>query len=143
MNEHRESYDTGASAQAANVDVHNAWTIYGLERNGVEAKAPLAMHSRPQDWGDPRWHYELFTFTWETAPDGKRYVNHCHCWTDLKRERGEYAQLFAALIAQILMPGTPKELCGREYLQEEDFWQRKWGTKPPIYQEDDGWATKA
>ena len=133
MSEQRESY-AGAADGLPPIEVHNAWAVYGLERDGSEAKQPLAMHSRPQDWGDPRWHYERFTFAWESAPNGRRYVNHCHCWTDLKRERGAYAQLFDSLIAQILIPGDPPQLCGRDFLQEEDFWERKWGKRPPLWE---------
>lgn len=120
------------------IEVHNAWTIYGIEADGSEAERPLAQHGRPQDWGDPRWTYHRFRFEWLTAHDGRRYINNCHCWTDLKRQPGEYVELFAQFVAMILMPGLPAELCGREYLQEEDFWSKKWGKRPPFYEESEG-----
>jgi hypothetical protein len=135
---------TEPTQQSEIVEVHNAWTIYGTEANGKEARQPLAMHGRVQAWGDPRWFYHRFDFVWLSAPDGKQYINHAHCWTDLKREPGEYANLFAPLIAQILMPGTPPELCGRDYLHEDDFWQEEWGPQPPFYDDpyysEDDWG---
>src|SRR5262245_193511 len=119
------------------ISVHNAWTIYGLDSDGTEASRPFAQWGRPQDWGDPRWYYHRYIFSWETSPDGIVYVNHCHCWTDLRRETGEYAELFAPFVTQILMPGSAAELCGRDYLGAEDFWQRAWGKRPPIYEESE------
>lgn len=119
------------------IEVHNAWTVYGLNPDGTEADQPFAQWGRPQDWGHPRWHYHRYAFTWETAPNGRPYVNHCHCWTDLVREPGTYAELFAALIAQILLPGHAPQLCGREFLAEEDFWDKRWGKQPPFYEEDE------
>ena len=104
------------------IEVHNVWTLYGMNRDGTESKDKLAQFSRPQDWGDSRWVYHLFTLTWEV--DGKRYINHAHCWTDLKRESWQYPQLFASLIAQISIPGEPPELCGNKFLHEDDFWVR-------------------
>lgn len=123
------------------VEVHNAWTIYGTNADGSEAKQPLCMHGRVQAWGDPRWIYHRFRFEWLSAPDGKHYINHAHCWTDLQREPGEYATLFAPYIAMILMPGHPAELCGRDYLHPEDFWSKEWGPQPPFYDgpEVEGW----
>ena len=55
--------------------------------------------SRPQEEGDKeRWHYEYFEFYW--IQESHHYINHAHCWTDLKLERGEYPMLFAQLIEQ-------------------------------------------
>lgn len=113
------------------IEVNNAWTIYGMDAKGKEVAQKMAQVGRPQDWGDPRWHYELFHFTWEV--DGKRYLNHCHCWTDLVRKRGEYPGLFAQFVVTVLQPGDPPELCGRTHLAEEDFWNKKWGPMPPMY----------
>jgi hypothetical protein len=121
------------------VEVHNAWTIHGLEKDGSVAAQPLAEHRRPQDWGDPRWTYQRYRFEWEH--DGTRYINHFHGWTDLKREIGEYPRLFAPLVVLILQPGIAPELCGREYLEEEDFWLEAWGPQPPVYERepDESW----
>lgn len=115
------------------IEVHNAWTIYGLAPNSRPLDEPLAVHSRPQNWGDPRWVYHRYRFEWLSAPDGKRYINNAHCWTDLDQQPGEYADLFAPLIAQILMPGTAPQLCGRDYLEQDDFWSGEWGEMPPFY----------
>lgn len=114
------------------VEVHNAWTIYGLNSDGTLAEKPIAQLSRPQDWGDSRWHYERFRFDWIT--ESAHYIHHVHCWTDLQlAERGEYPMLFAQLIVQIAMPGTNPKLCGREYLGEDDFWNDDWGELPPYF----------
>jgi hypothetical protein len=125
------------------VEVHNAWSIYGLDKDGAVAEKPLAMLGRPQDWGDSkRWTYHRVKFEWHTAPDGKHYINNCHCWTDLKLESpAKYLELFAPLIVHILMPGEPAELCGRDFLEEEDFWSKRWGQQPPVYDRpgDDDW----
>jgi hypothetical protein len=119
------------------IAVHNAWTIYGVNSDGTEVEQPIAQWGRPQDWGHPRWTYHRYQFIWESAPNGRHYVNHCHCWTDLQRDPGTYAELFAPFIAQILMPGAPIQLCGRSYLAEEDFWNKEWGKQPPFYPDDD------
>lgn len=125
------------------IEVHNVWTLYGLDEDGQEADEPLATLSRPQDWGDPRWAYHQFRFDWIT--EEKHYINHVHCWTDLKREQHQYPELFAPLIVQILMPGCTKEFCGREFLHSEDFWSEEWGKEPPVHEEneddwfDEGW----
>lgn len=112
------------------IDVHNVWTIHGLNADGSKADQPLATMSRPQDWGDPRWHYEQFRFEWVHA--GTRYINNFHGWTDLERDTWQYPLLFASLLVQVLMPGTDPRLCGRDYLAEEDFWESAWGDPPPF-----------
>lgn len=117
------------------IEVHNCWAVYGVNKDGSEAKQPIAQFSRPQDWGDPRWHYERFRFEW--THNNKHYINHAHCWTDIKRELFEYPQLFAQLIVQILMPGAKEQFCGREYLAEDDFWLDEWGPMPPYYYPED------
>lgn len=92
------------------------------------------MH-RPQDWGDPKWSYHRFDLTWHR--DEGSFINHFHGWTDLVREPHEYPDLFASLIVMIAMPGTPEELCGRAWLDEEDFWDSAWGPEPPPYERDE------
>lgn len=125
--------------ESPEVEVHNAWAIYGLEPDGAVAERPIAMLGRPQDWGDKtRWTYHLYRFTWYTAPDGKVYTNHAHCWTDLKFESpAEYVKLFASFAALMLRPGSPAELCGRDYLDEEDGWSKEWGPMPPVFERPD------
>ena len=116
-------------------EVHNVWTIYGLNPDGSEVEQPIAQMSRPQDWGDKeRWHYEYFEFYW--IQESHHYINHVHCWTDLKlKQRGEYPMLFAQLIVQIAMPGANPKLCSMDYLDEDDFWSDLWGEMPPYYEE--------
>lgn len=117
------------------VEVSNVYTIYGVSEDGSEADQPIASFSRPQDWGDPRWHYELFRFDW--IREDKHYINHAHCWTDMQRKQHEYPQLFAPLFCMILMPGKPHQLCGKDFLDTDDFWFDSWGKMPPYYESDD------
>lgn len=121
------------------VEVHNVWAIHGMNPDGTEADQPIAMYDRPQDWGDPRWSYHRFRFDWITADC--HYINHCHCWTDYKYDQPAlYPRLFASLIVQILMPGSEPELCGRDFLQEDDFWSSEWGERPPTFEgEEEDW----
>lgn len=118
------------------VKVHNCWTIYGANPDGSESETKLAEFGRPQDWGDPRWQYTRFRFDW-LAPDGKHYINHAHCWTDIPGLKpGDLPELFASLIVRIMMPGHKEQLCARDYLHPEDFWSSEWGEMPPIYEEE-------
>lgn len=119
------------------IEVHNVWAVYGLHEDGTPVDQPIAEPARPQDWGDPRWHYERFRFEWQTK--SKHYINHAHCWTDIKEltQDQSYPHLFASLIVTILMPGTPEELCGKDYLAEDDFWSTEWGDVPEIYAVDE------
>lgn len=116
------------------IEVHNAWTVHGMNPDGTKANNPLATFGRPQDWGDPRWVYHRYIFTWHSI--NPPHTNHCHCWTDLKLEPHQYPTLFASLITQINVPGRPAWQCGREFLAEEDFWLAAWGPQPPFYDED-------
>lgn len=118
------------------VEVHNAWTIYGVNEDGSEAEEKIACLERPQDWGDPRWHYDLADFGW--VFEGKLYVNHVHMWTDVKRDsEAEYLALFAGLFVQICMPGMDRKWCGDEFLADEDFWSEEWGEMPPFANGDE------
>lgn len=116
------------------IEVHNVWTIYGVNSDGTLAEQPVAQFGRPQDWGDPRWVYHRFRFWWLTPGDSKRYVSNAHCWTDLQLdEQGRYPELFAHLVCQIMIPGAPEQLCGLDYLANDDFWRESWGEAPPFY----------
>jgi hypothetical protein len=117
------------------IELHNAWAVHGLNPDGTEAEEPLATVGRPQDWGDPRWSYHCYRF--EQTIGDTHYIAHVHCWTDLVRQDYEYAQLFAMLIVSPILPGQIAQLCGREFLDEEDFWQSEWGPQPPFYECDD------
>ena len=117
-------------------ETHNAVTIYGMNDDGTEAERPIAEFSRPQNWGDTeRWHYEFFRLSW--VSDGNEYINNCHCYTDIKNPECGYSILFAQCVATILYPGRPPQLCGREYLDEDDFWLDEWGEMPPHYYPDE------
>lgn len=118
-------------------EVHNVWAIHATNPDGTMAKKGFAFPSRPQDWGDPRWSYHQFRFDWIT--EDEHFINHCHCWTDLKLESGGYPGFFAQLITQISIPGEPKELCGRSHLDEDDVWNDDWGEVPPFYEDDEPW----
>lgn len=121
-----------AVEQAPMVEVHNAWTIYGTDEDGSESDDKMACFERPQNWGDPCWHYEKVTLDWTAG--GTRYINHAHLWTDVQRETPmEYLKLFAGLIVMINIPGGPAHVCGREYLAEDDFWAEEWGPLPDFY----------
>jgi hypothetical protein len=118
--------------------VHNAWTVLGME-DGKEIDDPLATLGRPQDWGDPKWHYSRFRFDWY-MPEAQ-YINHVHIWTDLVREESEYPRLFAGLITAILLPGLPAPLAGRDVLDVEDSWLKEWGPTPPVWDGEDEFFT--
>lgn len=117
-------------------EVHNSWTVYGLNDDGSEADPPLAELSRPQDWGHPRWFYHFFKFEWVVG--GIKWINNCHTWTDLKfDEEHLYAELFANFIVKPMYPGRPAQKCGRDFLDMDDFWEDDWGPEPPIFYSDE------
>lgn len=116
-------------------EVHNVWTIHGMNPDGTKAEQPLATLSRPQDWGHPRWHYEYFRLEWKKG--GVSYINNFHGWTDLQLPASEYPMLFASLIVQILMPGCLEQWCGKAYRNPDDFWDMAWGRLPPLWEEEE------
>jgi hypothetical protein len=118
------------------MEVHHAWTIYGLDSDGNELPNLVPIYCRPQYWGHPRWIYHRYLFEWRTLDQPFR--SFCHCWTDLKRELREYPLLFANVIVLIMVPGRPFQLCGRDYLAQDDIWFDEWGPKPPYYNELQG-----
>lgn len=131
VDDHGDPIAPPEAVEPAKVEVHNCWAVYGLNEDGSEAETPFAEFSRPQDWGHPRWVYHYYKF------ENDEYINHCHCWTDLKRERYQYAEFFGPLIVQVLYPGRRPEFCGRDYLKEDDFWLDEWGPAPPVVQEEE------
>lgn len=129
MTENTEITEPTASLRV--IEVHNVWTIYTdytEEVTGSPGKSKLAMHSRPQDWGHPRWVYRRYRF--EMEANNTRYINHFHGWTDAKLDPASYPKFFSSLLVQIFMPGCIPELCGKDYLGEEDFWKEEWGVRP-------------
>jgi hypothetical protein len=130
-----QAFLSRATDQTADVvvDVHpsdlkivtNAWTIYAA---GVkEDESPLACLGRPQDWGDPRWHHQRYVF------EGFGYRNECHCWVDIPLDDKDHVNLFAQLLIQVTYPGLQPQLCGKDFLDEDDFWRDEWGPQPPYY----------
>lgn len=129
---------TDAAGQPVIVQVHNCWTIYGANPDGSPSETKLACFERSQDWGHPRWQYTRFRFDW-LAPDGKHYINHAHCWTDIPGLKpGDLPELFSSLVVKVMMPGHQEQLCGRDYLHPEDFWDKEWGQMPPFFEPDEG-----
>jgi hypothetical protein len=105
---------------------YNCWTIW---TEGT--KQPFAQIGRPQDWGAPNWMYRVYYF------QDNEHLNEVHCWLNATVQEHEHAELFSSLIVQILYPGTPRELCGKEFLDEDDFWDEAWGEAPPFYNPDE------
>jgi hypothetical protein len=107
----------------------NVWAIY---TEGLEDDEPaLAEFSRPQDWGDPKYMYRVYTI------EALGYRNEVHCWLDKKVQEHEHLQMFAGLLTQILTPGQRREICANTHLREDDFWRESWGEMPPHFEEDD------
>lgn len=111
--------------------LHKCWTIW---QEKLDDGSNLATIGRPQDWGDPKWMYR------EYALEAHGYRNIVHCWTDAQLNEHEHLQLFAGLIAQIMLPGWPEHKSGNEYLDVDDFWDKSWGKMPPVFESaEDDW----
>ncbi len=120
------------------VEVHNVYTLYELNLDGSTAEQKLVCFNRPQDWGDSnRWHYHRCKTEFES--NGTRYINHCHLWQEVERNPVAAFQAIAPYLFMVLQPGGKPELCGRDFLAEEDFWQRSWGDMPPVFEDRDEW----
>ena len=111
------------------VDVHNVYTLYESEEEGEPNF--LSVSSRPQDWGDPRWHYEFIKFEWKS--NDTIYIQNAHIWTTTKLTPPEILGKLGQAIGMILQPGKAKELCGRTHLDIDDFWCEEWGELPPVF----------
>lgn len=120
--------------------VHNVWTIYASSSDRALATGDFVTGGRPQDWGHPRWYYELFRF--DRWGRNAHYINYAHCWTEVQREHYAYAHMFAPLIVQILLPGRDERLCDRSTLALEDIWLSEWGRQPPRENDDEVWEQK-
>ena len=120
------------------VEVHNAYTLYELGQNGEVVKRPmLAFCTRPQDWGNPRWHY-----TYVKIEVGN-YINHCHLWQEIERTPTEACKVIGSALFMVPQPSMDKELCGKTHLDEGDFWCDEWGEMPPVYiknEDEDYWG---
>ncbi|MBW4514609.1 MAG: hypothetical protein KME11_05230 [Timaviella obliquedivisa GSE-PSE-MK23-08B] len=122
-----------AMQQQQRVVVHNCYTLHEVNEDGSQSEHPLlSLGERPQDWGDPRWHYHRCKVEFES--NGNYYVNHCHVWQGVERSSYEAFKTIASALFMAAYPGQPWQLCGREFLEEEDFWLDEWGKRPPLYQ---------
>lgn len=104
--------------------VTNVWAIYWNDQPGGEHYAEF---SRPQDWGDPKYMYRVYEHK------SGEYESTCHCYVDHQMSDDEHKALFAPLVEQILYPGVRSELAGREFLDDDDFWNDAWGAMPSRY----------
>jgi hypothetical protein len=115
-------------------EVHNVFALYSDDEGGDSL---LGLGSRPQDWGDPKWKYK--TIQTEMSIDGQAYRYTAHFWFTENYTDGEFMQQgwVQQMVFSPYLPGADKELCGRDYLEEEDFWQDEWGKMPPFYEGED------
>jgi hypothetical protein len=114
-------------------ETHNCYTFYELNADGSQAEQRVLSFSRPQDWGDSqRWHYHYCKI--ELDRGGTHYISHCHVWREVERGAIEALQEIASALFMFLWPGSPKELCGKSHLDEDDFWDSAWGKMPPYFE---------
>ena len=113
------------------IELHNVWQV--MLADATEDEPGLAMIGRPQDWGDPKWHYK--TIVVQVEIDGKTYHNTAHIWFDMPMKDGDLMGLgwFRELAFTIQYPGENPKLCGRDYLEPEDFWLDEWGEVPEVF----------
>lgn len=124
------------STQIPIIEVHNVYALHAKDETASPNDPIFIEFSRPQDWGDPRWHFERFKFEW--MREDVHYINHAYCWTDMPKPEHGYPALFGDIIAiWILQPGRKPQLCGKDYLHPDDFWLEEWGEIPPYFDEDD------
>ena len=104
--------------------VVNCWTIHTSDDPDHPHQAQLG---RPQDWGDPKWMYRVYTL------EALGYRNEVHCWLDSRVHDAEHLALFAGVICTITLPGSNPKLTGKAYLEADDFWSAEWAEMPPYY----------
>lgn len=110
--------------------VTNCWTIYTSDR--PDEQLNLAEIGRPQDWGNAKkWMYRVYVL------EAQGYRNEVHCWIDERVSEAEHLEAFASLICTITLPGWNPKLSGRDYMDEDDFWEKEWGEMPPFYEPGD------
>ena len=103
----------------------NAWELYPTENQ--------AFLGRPQDWGNKtKWTHLAVTL------QAGEYTNHVHIWYQKPdASQHEILEAASALICTILLPGLCPELCGDNFLDEDDFWDEDWGAPPEFFNEED------
>lgn len=118
------------------IEVHNVYTLYETEADGSIVETPILGFRRPQDWGDSlHWHYHQCRLQFSYA--GTEYINNCHVYQQIERNSIEAFKHIAPYLFMVMIPGTPKLLAGRAFLDEDDFWHPAWGELPPYYERDD------
>lgn len=116
--------------------ITHVWAVYRINESGQEADKAFAEMRRPQDWGDPeRWLYKVYAF--EAEIDGAKWRNEVHCWGEKPLSEAEHLKLFAPLVAMLIEPSQPVEVCSNTHLAQDDFWYMGWGPLPPVYAGDD------
>lgn len=116
-------------------ELTQCWTIHTGSEDPDYDGDPLAEIGRPQDWGDPRWNYRVYSFG--ATVNDIEYFQKVHCWIDKQMKEHEYLETFTSLITMILQPGINPKLAGKEYLAPDDFWLEEWGDMPPVLSEED------
>ncbi|MEL6408671.1 MAG: hypothetical protein AAFR81_30165 [Chloroflexota bacterium] len=120
------------------VVLHNPWMVMLAE---ADNETPgIIQLSRPQDWGNPKWHYREVTLVVEIA--GTVYESHAHVWIDVEIEDADLMQynFFRECVFSVQYPGANPKVCGRDYLDQDDFWQDSWGDMPPhLDPDEDDW----
>jgi hypothetical protein len=111
--------------------VHNIFTLYSDDEAAL-----LAFGKRPQDWGEPNWKYKKVET--RVSIQGQAYKQVAHFWFTENYSDAEFLQQdwVKQMIGSIYQPGASEELCGRDFLDEDDFWQEDWGKMPPHYEQD-------
>jgi hypothetical protein len=124
-------------------EIHNLYTLYELNDDGsILEELLLCFGTRPEDWGDPRWHYHQCKIM--LTQKNEQYILHCHLWQEVKRNTISAFKTIGTTFLSTYQPGEYPELCGRSHLSEDDYWSEDWGEKPPYYNEyidDNYWSS--
>lgn len=119
-------------SEQAKTEIHNVFTLYELDEEKNIVEEPVLSFFRPQDWGNKeRWHYYYCKL------EVGKYICHCHLWQEKERSIYEACRHIGQYLFMFLQPGTPAQLCGRDCLDEDDFWLKEWGEQPEYYYADD------
>lgn len=121
------AYDVNDKGEPAPQVLHHAWEIYPDEKD------MNTFFGRPQDWGDKsKWLYVPVVF------EAMGYENHVHLWVNKPEMKPhEVIRMAAGLITTMMQPGEDAEICGNEFLAQDDFWQEAWGEMPPHFEPDE------
>jgi hypothetical protein len=114
-------------------EVHNIYTLYSDDESET---ALLSFEFRPQDWGDPRWQYRKTETSLTINEQSYRHIS--HFWIEQQMSDADFfnEDWVGKMMCTVLLPGCEKELCGRDFLDEEDFWNDEWGKMPPHHESE-------